>query len=296
MSLIYVAYLDYTRTLNSKCGKTISTDSGHPISNVRFMLYSILVVCCLAIGLMIYFQLHAIIRNLEWFYLCPYIWLWILVAMNFSFSVKIVCLIDSNEKHDRLTTLPCFLEGLLLSIAVATMQLLSWHLVFVFCSFILNPVRAILYSVVMIVSVVCLVVLLAVIMKVIIILISQTGEFKECFQTGKFKNFAWLEEILHLHPTVFMKDKRIDIILMISLIMLLIYAHAYSVFIFQININNSNQILNETIKFIIPKILLMMIAWFLPKLFLNPEKTWLIWWKYTGKTCIERKTCLESSV
>ena len=200
--------------------------------------------------------------------------------------MRIVYVTDCNEKHNRLTTLPCFLEGLLLSIATATIQLLSWHLVFVFCSFILTPVRAILYSVVIIVTVVCLVVLLAVIMKVIFILISQTGKFQECFQTGKFKT-SWLEKILHLHPTVFMNNKKLDIILMISLIMLLIYAHAYSVFIFQININSNNQVLDEITKFIIPKILLIVIAWFLPKFFLNPEKTWLIWWKYTGKTCIE---------
>ena len=159
-------------------------------------------------------------------------------------------------------------------------------LAFSCCSFILTPVRAILYCVVIIVTVVCLVVLLAVIMKIIVILISQTDKFKECFQTGNFKN-RWLEKILHLHPNVFMNKKQFDIILMISLIMLLIYAHAYSAFIFQININSSNKTLDEITKFIIPKVLLLVIAWFLPKLFLNPDKPWFIWWKYTGNTCVE---------
>ena len=289
MSIIYVAYLDCTR-IKSECHrtKTISntSNSEHSISNLRFMMYSILAVSCLAIGAITYFQVFAIVKNPEWFYLCPYVWLWVFIILNVVFSVRIVQVIDSDERHNRLTTLPCFLEGLLLSIATMTIQLLSWHLVFVFCSFVLTPVRAILYCVVIIVTVVCLVVLLAVIMKIIAILISQTDKFKECYQTGNFKK-CWLDNLLHLHPNVFMNKKKFDIILMMSLVMLLIYAHAYSAFIFQININSSNQKVDEIMKLIIPKVLLLVIVWFLPKLFLNPDIPWCIWWKYTGKTYLE---------
>ena len=284
MSLVYVAYLDYTKIPNLKCHKAAGSkiskmsNSEHS-SNLQFMVYSFLVICCLGIVILIYFQLGAIIRRYEWFYLCPYLWLWVVIAVNFFTSVKLVYITDSDKSHDRLTKLPCFVEGLLLSVVTMYMQLLSWQLVFVFCGFILNPLRAFLFCIVIIVAVVCVLVLLAVIMKIVVIIIFQTGEH----------NRKHLKRIMH-PPTVFMDNEKIpyiDIILMISLIMLLIYAHAYSVFIFQVNINSSNITLEELTKSIIPKVLLIVIAWFLPKLFLKPEKTWLMWWKYTGKTNTE---------
>ena len=141
-----------------------------------------------------------------------------------------------------------------------------------------KSLRAFLYSVVVIVSVICSVILLSVVMKVTVILIYQT-KFPEKHTV------VWLKEYVR-RPVVLMNNENfpyIDIVFMFSLVMLVIYAHAYSVFILQINITSgTNETVEELTKVIVLKLFLIVIAWYLPKLFLKPEETWWIWWKYTG--------------
>ena len=158
-----------------------------------------------------------------------------------------------------------------------TVQLASWHLVFMLCGFVFNPLRAFLYSGVVIVTVICSIVLLSVVMKVTVILMYQT----------KFSDkhyIKWLKDYVR-EPVVLMEDKKfpyIDIIFMFSLVMLLIYVHAYSVFILQISIgSDTNETVEELAEFVIPKLFLIVIAWYLPHLFLKPEKTWWLWWVYS---------------
>lgn len=113
-------------------------------------------------------------------------------------------------------------------------------------------------------------------MKVTVILIYQTKLSDKHY-------IKWLKNYTR-EPVVLMEDKKfpyIDIIFMFSLVMLLIYAHAYSVFILQISIgSDTNETVEELAEFIIPKLFLIVIAWYLPHLFLKPEKTWWLWWVY----------------
>ena len=273
MSLVYVLYVDYTdkNKLNDAAEKNSS--------NLRFMMCSVLVLSFLGNVIMVYCQMVAIIKNPEWFYLLPYVWLWIFIIVNFFISVKVVYIIEDNRANRfRFTKLQPWLEGIFLGMITMTVQLSSWHLVFMLCGFILNPLRTFLYSVVIIISVICCIVLLSVIMKVTVILIYQT----------KLSDMSWFQEHAR-RPVVLMEDDKfpyIDIVFMFSLVMLLIYAHAYSVFILQISISSgANETVEEIARVIIPKLFLIVIAWYLPHLFLKPEKTWWLWWKYTdGKT------------
>lgn len=240
---------------------------------------SVLVLSFLGNAVMLYCQLVAIIKNPEWFYLLPYVWLWIFIIINFFISVKIVYIIkDDQANRCCFTKLPPWLEGMFLGTITMTVQLSSWHLVFMLCGFVLNPLRAFLYSVVIMVTLICSIVLLSVIMKITVILIYRT----------KVSDKKWFKEYVR-RPVVLMEDKKfpyIDIVFMFSLVMLLIYAHAYSVFILQISIGSStNETVEEIARVVIPKLFLIVIAWYLPHLFLKPEETWWLWWKYTdGKT------------
>ena len=285
MSLVYVLYVDYT---NKNKSSPLSDNS----SNLRFMMCSFLMLSFPGNAAMMYFQLAAIIKNPEWFYLFPYICLWIFIIVNFFISVKIVYIIDHHEDRYRFTIAPPWLEGLFLGMVTMTVQLLSWHFVFMLCGFVLNPLRAFLYSVVIIVSVICSVILLSVVMKVTVILIYQ-AKFSEKH------TMAWLKEYVR-RPVVLMNNENfpyIDIVFMFSLVMLLIYAHAYSVFILQINISSgTNETVEELTKVIVPKLFLIVIAWYLPKLFLKPEETWWIWWKYTGTKTKEVANARDSKI
>ena len=271
MGLVYVLYVDYT---NKDKSTAASKDN---FSNLRFMMCSALVLSFPGSAAMVYCQLSAIVKNPEWFYLFPYIWLWIFITVNFFISVKIAYIVENHAKQDRFTKLLPWTEGIFLGMITMTVQLASWHLVFMLCGFVLNPLRAFLYSGVIIVTVICSVVLLSVVMKVTVILIYQTKLSDKHY-------IKWLKNYTR-EPVVLMEDKKfpyIDIIFMFSLVMLLIYAHAYSIFILQISIgSDTNETVEELAEFIIPKLFLIVIAWYLPHLFLKPEKTWWLWWVYS---------------
>lgn len=152
-----------------------------------------------------------------------------------------------------LTTCKPWVESVLLWKVNMTMQLVSWHLVFVVCGFVLNPLRAFLYSMVMIVAVVCFIVFVAIIIKFICTVI--------CNGNATSDNLA-VNNTFHC----------VDLVVMLSLTMLLICAYAYIVFVLHISITVSNQTVDEIIKSIIPNAFLIINAWLLPKMFLDPKK------------------------
>ena len=194
---------------------------------------------------MLAFQLQVIAFTTKWFYLVPYMWLLILILINFGISLKMVSMIKDNY---RLTKLPSRLEGILLGIFTMTMQLLSWHLVFVFYGFILNPLRAFLYSMAILVSVVCLIILLAVVLKI-----------SSCIWRSRCKNI----DLDARRDDTGGESERSKIIIMLSIVMLLIYTYTYCLFILHINISNNNETLDVLTKSLIPKIFLIIITWFL---------------------------------
>ena len=246
--------------------------------NLQFMMYSFVLLCVFpAIPMMVYFQYSAVTRKQEWFYYYPYLWLLTCIGVNFFISVIVVYKIDNNKGHDRLTKLlPFWLEGILLWIVITTMQLLSWHLVFVFAGFILNPLRAFLHSLFITVAVICWILLLAILIKITVIIIFKCKGSKNYCSCCKGCT-TWCSYILMGNTYSYM-----DIIVMISLLMLLICAFAYVVFIFEITISISNQLqtLDELTKSFIPNAFLIMIGWLLPKMFLDPKKMW----QYIKKT------------
>ena len=73
----------------------------------------------------------------------------------------------------QLFNVPFWVEGTLLWIVCMTVQLLSWHLVFVSGGLILNPLTASLYCVAIISAVVCFAVLFATVIKMILIIIAS---------------------------------------------------------------------------------------------------------------------------
>ena len=220
--------------------------------NLKFMICSLVIICCIANGTMVFFQVSALHRKYEWFYLYPYMWLWILITIKLFTSMKTVYTL---EKAQRLFASPFWVEGMLLWMVTMTMQLTSWHLVFVLYGLVLNPLRAFLYCVVIIVTLISCVVGLAVIIKLIVLV------------------NTWFK----MHRPTWKKDEKfpfIDIFLMISLVMLLIYIFTYGAFILQTNISSNNQPLDELTKLIIPKLFLLVVVWLSTQLFLTPKNIW----------------------
>lgn len=250
---------------NSPTANLSGSERKEYTTNLQFMVCSLVIICCIANGTMTFFQVSALQRKFEWFYFYPYMWLWIFIAFKFFTSMKAV---HTVEKAHRIFASPFWVEGMLLWILTMTMQLASWHLVFVLYSINLNPFRALLYCVVIIVTLISCVVGLAVIMKFIAILI-----FRFIIKS-KDVNLMWFK--MHC-PCTLKKDDNfpfIDVTLMFSLVMLLIYIFTYSAFILQTSINSNQLPLYELTKWIIPKLFLLVTAWLSTRLFLTPEKIW----------------------
>ena len=216
------------------------------------MISSAVVICIPANIAMIYFQVRSLhMRKHEWHWSYSYSFyiLWMSIAL-YLYSGK--CIIDNVEKddnHRRLTPFKRRKEAFLLWIVNMTAQLVSWHLVFVVCGFILNPLRAFLYSMIIIVAIVYLVVFGATVIKFVC----------SC------KRNATLDDSVNTLVNKY------DIAVIFSLTMLLLCAFSYVVFIFQISITINNQTVEGILKSIIPNLFLMVIAWLLPKVYLDPN-------------------------
>ena len=218
-----------------------SNKSGSESINLKYMMYGVGITCIPVSGAMIYLQFSIATGKYEVFYVYPYLFLWMLSIVYFFISGVIVSRVERARNYERLTKCKYkWVEIMLLWFFTTTMQLLSWHLVFVVCGFILNPLRALLYCTIIIVSVVCCVVLVAIIIKLLCILKNRT--------------------------------LNIDMAAMFSLILLLACAYAYIVFVFQISITVNKQTVEGIAKSIIPYAFMTIIAWLLPKMFLDPEK------------------------
>ena len=262
--IIYITYLEFTEKSSTENANLHSLptydDLAYPFTpaylayltdasdskfaNLTYMMYGFVPVCFIASGTMMYFQQSVFTGRQELFYLIPYMSLLALIVGNIFVSVIIAYKVENDEKRSRLFQLKPWIEGIILWAVNMIMQLLSWHLVFVVCGFILNPLRAFLYCMVLILSVICSVILLALIFKFCIRIV-----WKNSFQ-------------------------RIDTVLMVSLILLLACAYAYIVFIFQISIAINNRTVEEITRSVIPHVFLIALAWLLPKMFLDPKKIW----------------------
>ena len=218
-------------------------------------MYSGVILCIPASGAMTYFQLCSFFGKHVWCYNYPYYLLWTSIILYIYTAKELVDKAERDDNRDRLTNFKPSKEGLLLWIVNMTMQLLSWHLVFVVCGFALHPLRAYLYTMVIIVTAVCLLILVAIIIKLICTINCN-------------KNHTMID---HSNASGNNLPHGVDTIIMLSLIMLLICAFAYIVFIFQISITINNQTIADITQSIIPSVFLMIIAWLLPKLYLDPK-------------------------
>ena len=254
MIIVLVTYLECTKKCNTQYEDLSSVSNLEPV-NLKYMMYSVVIICIPASGTMMYFQLRSFFTGKnEWCYNYPYFLMWISIILYVYAASKVIDKVERDENRDRLTTFKLWKEGALLWIVNMTAQLVSWNLVFVVCGFILNPLRALLYSMVIIVTVVCLVVLVAIILKFICI--------TTCCSRGN--------QTLDNH-SVDNSPHCTDVAIMFSLIMLLICAFAYIVFIFQISITINNQTIEDVTQSIAPSVFLIIIAWLLPKLYLDPN-------------------------
>ena len=247
------AAVAFNPTFTPATGTSDPSSMSNP--NLKYMMYSFVATCILGSIAMIYFQHKVITRKREWFYFFPYLSLLISIIVYFFISVKIVKRVEKNNDHDRLTksVSPC-LEGIFLWIVSTTMQFLSWHLVFVVYGFILNPLRALLYSLMLILSVVCCIVLLAVIIKIFCTTCKRNGTSNDSLNGSANNN----------------KSHCFHIAVMSSIIMLLICAFGYIVFIYQISITVNNLTIEDITKSIILSAFVMIFTWLLPKIYLDP--------------------------
>jgi len=279
-----------------------------PNDNIRYLAISALIICAPANAIMVFFQVSALRRKYEWFYFYPYIWLWILIIYKLFTSMSTAYKLKYSKVQ--FFYAPSWIEGTLLWIACMTVQLLSWHLVFVSGGLILNPLRASLYCVIILTAVICFMVLLATVIKMIfIIIISCVIILKHrqdntdidklnmdiwkipkqmqnicamlfgCAAMWKQKDNSKMKvKFMCVPMPVSLQDKFpfINITILISLVMLLLYVCAYGVFVLQVNISGNMQkggkLLDEVIKLIVPKLFMIALAWFATKLFLSPQK------------------------
>ena len=303
VTFLYIQFLDKQHTKQDTIktmeeGQSSNEELFTPsndIDNIRYLVISTLITCAPANSIMVFFQVSALQRKHEWFYVYPYIWLWILIIFKFFSSLFAVYKLKYFGVE--LFKVPYWIEGTLLWIACMTVQLLSWHLVFVSGGLILNPLRAFLYSVVIVSAVICFIVLLATVIKMIFIVIARcrmilksqeestdSNQDDSCILSKRNvcamllgcapmrKQEMMREEIKYMPISLERKFPFINVTILISLVMLLLYVCVYGVFILQVNISGNMQIggklLDEVIKLIVPKLFMIALAWFATKLFL----------------------------
>ena len=238
---------------------TPATGTSDPSSmsnpNLKYMMYSFVATCMLGSITMVYFQRKVITGKHEWFYCFPYLSLWMSMAVYLCISVVIVRRVEVNNRLTK--SKAAWLEGIFLWIVSTTMQLLSWHLVFVVYGFILNPLRALLCSLTIILAVVCCTVSLAVIIKTFCTIYKT---YKRNGASNDSPNDSVINNTSHCF----------HIAVMSSIIMLLICAIAYIVFIYQISITVNDLTIEDITKSIILSAFMMIFTWLLPKIYLDP--------------------------
>ena len=248
----------FNPTFTPASGTSAADPSTMSNPNLKYMMYSLLATCIPASIMMVYFQHKVITGKYEWFYRFPYLSLWMSIVVYFYISVIIVTRVEEDNDHDRLTkSVAPWLEGIFLWIVSTTMQLLSWHLVFVVYGFILNPLRALLCSLMMIHAVVCCTVFLAVIIKTFCTICTTC---KRNGTSNDSPNGSVNNNTSHCF----------HIAVMSSIIMLLICGFAYIVFIFHISITVNDLTIEDITKSIIVSAFMMIFTWLLPKIYLDP--------------------------
>lgn len=275
---ILFTYLEYVNEIKSDQQNTTNpqdTQNGankpntaelHSQENILILKICFAIICLMGIIGMMIAQIKAINLKPEWFYIVPYVFLLLFIAVSFPVSI----LVAYKAKPAKVTKARQCGEGFLLGIVTMAIQLVSWHLVFVFYGLILNPLRAFVYSVVTVISIFCLVIIPAALFKLMWLIFKIiTPQCKRKCKCGGY-DCKDCEKICLLF---------IDLCIMISLVMLLLFAGAFSIFILHISISSNHPTLNELLKSVIPKILLVVITVVLLKIFLNPKtvkKYWLL--------------------
>ena len=267
-------------------------------NNVCYLITGALITCVPGSAVMVFFQVSGLQQKHEWFYFYPYIWLWFLIIVKFFTTIT-----TAHGLGMQLFNVPRWIEGTLLWIACMTIQLLSWHLVFVLGGLILNPLRASLYCVVIISGVVCTMVLLATITKILFIMITISiiilkPQDTDCstilkrmqimctllFHCADMRNkmdrakMDVSSKFLCVRMPFSLQDKFpfVNITILFSLVMLLVFMFLYGVFILQANVSGNMQmggkLLDEVIKLIVPKMFMVVLVWFATKLFLSQQR------------------------
>ena len=259
-----------------------------------YLMFSFVVICCLGVAAMMYFQISAFKGRIlnQYYYLAPYICLWIIAIGSLIF---VTIMIMHNG-----CTWKCMLKCTVLGLGTMTMQLLSWHLVFVLYGLILNPLRAFLYSVAIIIAVLWAIFTLAFLSRIINYITCQVFSRITYLIIGCVSFIFYLCELTVyifgctniccncgdicgalINKIKGIVCKHIDelkgIALMGCLITLLTFAGGFSVFILHISITSEHPTLDELTKSIIPKVFLILIIWLLYNIFLNSNRTGELW-------------------
>ena len=145
---ILFAHLDYIKSKKQEQNQTKKPKNVSLGALKYYLMFSFVVTCGLGIVSMAKFQFYAIKNEnkIQKFYIHPYIFLWIMVFVNFITSTFLIIAEEKCFKR-------CLQKCIIMSAGTITMQLASWHLVFVLYGLILNPLRAFLYSVAIIIAV-----------------------------------------------------------------------------------------------------------------------------------------------
>ena len=233
--------------------------------DLKYLVGSILVMCFLSSAGMVILQVINFAIAKEWFYCVPYLWLMILILVS---NIAFAMMANKTDKENRITKSSVLVEAVLLGIFTTTIQFLSWHLVFVFYGFILSPLRALLCSAAIIITVICSIILMTVIFKVL----------NAAIEAVKVKLLhKCISRYQDISADTDGKNIMSKIILMFALVMLLTFTYTYCVFILHVSINNSDQAVVNLIESLIPKAFLILIAWFLYNMIVNLEKTKKFW-------------------
>ena len=112
--IVSVAYLECTK-------KSIAQDADQTNGfnletlNLKYMMYSGVILCIPASGAMIYFQLRSFFgKKHVWCYNYPYYLLWVSIILYIYAAKKLVDKVERDNNHDRLTNFKPWKEGLLL--------------------------------------------------------------------------------------------------------------------------------------------------------------------------------------
>ena len=190
-------------------------------------------------------------RSKEWCFYVSYLWLVVLILTS---SVILFIRAKTVPECHRLMKSHC-VEFMVLEIFTMAMQMLSWHLVFVFYGFILNPLRAFLYSTTIIIVVACSIIVLALVLKAVFKYICMPRNTANAADTANVNG----------------------IILMWAVPIFLTFMCTYCLSILGISISSSNGKIDEITKSVIPKAILIVTAWFIYHMISNSDNRTKLW-------------------